>query len=293
MRSTNIYTEENSMIQSLKEMDHAATESQEIIHYNFNGIDFPVMGTINEPLFEGNLVCKILGYSNPRKSIADHVDKDDVTKRDTIDSLGRTQKKSCLTESGLFSLILRSKKTEAKEFKRWVTKELLPSIRKTGGYHQNKAVQISKKPKPLTIRQKATEFKGAMVLAKLVGLDGNQALLGANRAMEANYGVDILSEMGVPKQIPTPDNEVTLTPTALGMALEKQTGEAWSAQRVNKWLFKNNYQYRNGDGNWHPTENTGGNYAVIVDTNKAHSNGTTQQLKWKESILEQIKTHIC
>lgn len=88
-----------------------------------------------EPYFVGKDVAEILGYSNPRKAIGDHVDDEDKTDGVTIrDSIGREQKPIIINESGLYSLILSSKLPKAKEFKRWVTAEVLPAIRKTGGY---------------------------------------------------------------------------------------------------------------------------------------------------------------
>jgi prophage antirepressor-like protein len=86
-----------------------------------------------EPLFVGKDVATALGYSNPRKALHDHVDDEDkgVTKRDT---LGGIQNLTVINESGLYSLILSSKLPTAKQFKRWVTAEVLPQIRKTGGY---------------------------------------------------------------------------------------------------------------------------------------------------------------
>lgn len=86
-----------------------------------------------EPWFVGNDVAKALGYSNPRKAIIDHIDDVDkgVTKRDT---LGGTQEMTVINESGLYSLILSSKLPSAKEFKHWITSEVLPQIRKTGKY---------------------------------------------------------------------------------------------------------------------------------------------------------------
>ena len=88
----------------------------------------------NEPMFCAADVCKALGYTNPRKAVADHVSEDDVTKRDTIDNLGRTQTASFVNESGLYSLIFGSKLDSAKAFKKWVTSEVLPTIRKHGVY---------------------------------------------------------------------------------------------------------------------------------------------------------------
>lgn len=94
----------------------------------------------NEPLFCAADVCKALGYTNPRKAVADHVDEGDVTKRDTIDSLGRTQIASFVNESGLYSLIFGSKLDSAKAFKKWVTSEVLPAIRKHGVYATSQTI---------------------------------------------------------------------------------------------------------------------------------------------------------
>lgn len=90
--------------------------------------------TSKELLFCANDVTDALGYSNGRKAVADHVEKDDVTKCDIIDNLGRMQSATFINESGVYSLIFGSKQERAKEFKRWVTSEVLPSIRKTGQY---------------------------------------------------------------------------------------------------------------------------------------------------------------
>lgn len=88
-----------------------------------------------EPWFVGRDIAEILKYSNTRKAIADHVDDDDKTDGVTIrDSIGRSQKPIIINESGLYSLILSSKLPTAKKFKRWVTSEVLPSIRKHGAY---------------------------------------------------------------------------------------------------------------------------------------------------------------
>ena len=86
-----------------------------------------------KPYLIGKDVAEALGYSNTRKALADHVDEEDkgVTKCDT---LGGKQELTVINESGLYSLILSSKLESAKRFKRWVTSEVLPSIRKSGGY---------------------------------------------------------------------------------------------------------------------------------------------------------------
>lgn len=90
--------------------------------------------TVNgEIMFVGKDVAEILGYSNPRKAIIDHIDEEDkgVTKCDT---LGGVQEMTIINESGLYSLVLSSKLPGAKKFRRWVTAEVLPAVRKHGAY---------------------------------------------------------------------------------------------------------------------------------------------------------------
>lgn len=87
-----------------------------------------------EPWFVGKDVADVLGYEKSRNAIAIHVDEDDALKRGVIDSLGRSQQTTFINESGLYSLILGSRLPSAKKFKRWVTSEVLPTIRKTGSY---------------------------------------------------------------------------------------------------------------------------------------------------------------
>ena len=91
----------------------------------------------DEPWFIGKDAAKILGYAKPRNAIAAHVDYED--KKDALiqGDLGGTQKMTVINESGIYSLIMSSKLPKAKEFKRWVTTQILPTIRKTGGYVVN------------------------------------------------------------------------------------------------------------------------------------------------------------
>lgn len=86
-----------------------------------------------EPWFVGRDVADILGYADPNKAIAMHVDEDDKLNDKTSSSLGQ-RGGWLINESGLYSLIISSKLPNAKKFKKWVTSEILPSIRKNGGY---------------------------------------------------------------------------------------------------------------------------------------------------------------
>ena len=88
-----------------------------------------------EPWFAGKDVAEALGYVKPLNAISAHVDEDDSLKQGLIDSMGRTQETIIINESGLYSLILGSSLDSAKKFKRWITSEVIPSIRKTGSYN--------------------------------------------------------------------------------------------------------------------------------------------------------------
>ena len=106
---------------------------------NISTFNNPAFGSVRavsvngEPYFVGRDVAEILGYSNPRDALSKHVDAEDKGVAN-CDTLGGTQEMTIINESGLYSLILSSKLPKAKEFKRWVTAEVLPAIRKTGGY---------------------------------------------------------------------------------------------------------------------------------------------------------------
>lgn len=87
-----------------------------------------------EPWFVGKDVAEILGYSDTNKAVAMHVDDEDKKLNDKSSSSFGQRGAHLINESGLYSLILSSKLPQAKQFKRWVTSEVLPSIRKHGGY---------------------------------------------------------------------------------------------------------------------------------------------------------------
>lgn len=101
--------------------------------FNFENSQVRTLMINDEAYFVGKDVAVVLGYQNPSKALADHVDEDDKVNNETLSSLGQ-RGGWLINESGLYSLILSSKLPTAKKFKRWVTSEVLPAIRKTGGY---------------------------------------------------------------------------------------------------------------------------------------------------------------
>ena len=99
----------------------------------FESFNIRVLGNDETPLFVATDVCKVLGYTNSNRALALHVSADDIVKT-TVESNGRNLPVNTINETGLYCLIFGSKLEKAKEFKRWVTSEVLPSIRKTGSY---------------------------------------------------------------------------------------------------------------------------------------------------------------
>ena len=137
----------------------------------FNNPEFGSIRTIEqngEPWFVGKDVAEALGYSNASKALADHVDEQDKLNNASLVSLGQ-RGGWLINESGLYSLCFSSKLEGAKKFKRWVTSEVLPSIRKTGNYMMPK---LSKEMQALFLldqrtvqqEQRITALESSMVV---------------------------------------------------------------------------------------------------------------------------------
>lgn len=186
----------------------------------FNNADFGEIRTTTidgEPWLVGKDVAANLGYSNPRDALAKHVDDEDkgVAKCDT---LGGIQDLTVINESGLYSLVLSSKLPTAKKFKRWVTSEVLPAIRKTGSYGKPKATR------PLTtddymeaakIVSKCTPMKLKIVLDLLEkgGFDVPRIENTVEKLPRTRYAIsdtinEFLEGMGLEELIGTPTSEV-------------------------------------------------------------------------------------
>lgn len=121
-------------------------------------------------------VCACLEIDNHRQALT-RLDEDEVISNDVIDALGRPQETSLVNESGLYSLILGSRKPEAKAFKRWVTHEVLPSIRKTGGYGvQPAAAPALTETDVERIAQRAAQLAYGRLASKVPARDKRAAL---------------------------------------------------------------------------------------------------------------------
>ena len=142
--------------------------------FNFKGNNVRTVQIDNMPYFVGNDVANVLGYSRSRKAIQDHVDNDDKCDVPIQDAIGRNQNTTVINESGLYSLILSSKLPTAKEFKHWVTSEVLPSIRKHGAYLTDSAIEQTLTDPDYLIKlatQLKTEREGRLIAEQQVAED--------------------------------------------------------------------------------------------------------------------------
>lgn len=197
----------------------------------FNNAEFGQVRVLNikgEPWFVGKDVAERLGYSNTRKALADHVDEDDKLQDDGVtirDSIGRIQKPTIINESGLYSLILSSKLPNAKKFKRWVTSEILPSIRKNGMYATDELLD-----NPDLLIAAATKLKEEREKNRVLNeINEKQTQIIGELKPKADYTDKILKNTGL----------VTITQIAKDYGM--------SGQALNKILHELKVQYKQSD----------------------------------------------
>jgi prophage antirepressor-like protein len=140
-----------------------------------------------QPWFNATDVCDALEMGNPSQAIKSHVDAEDLQKLETLTAGGR-QRQNHVNESGLYALILGSTKDAAKRFKRWVTQEVLPSIRNTGSYAVPGA--IASLPAPTQDRVTALLLIGEAV-AKVPGVKAGTAMAATLTCIQENTGLAV------------------------------------------------------------------------------------------------------
>jgi prophage antirepressor-like protein len=181
-----------------------------------------------------------------------------------------------VNEPGAYLLTMRSDKPLAKKFKKWLAHEVIPTIRKTGGYRI---------PKPATIVPIDREFRAALRMAKAAGLVKNQAVLSASALTRKLTGADPLVLLDATHLI-ADVQERHYTATGLGELLGGK-----GAREVNELLHNRGLQVPVRIGKqklWKPTAK-GRRFAVLVDTGKRHHGGSMiQQVRWLESVVSEI-----
>lgn len=196
----------------------------------YNSEEFGDIRTVtidNEPWFVGKDVAEALGYSKPLNALSTHVEKDDSLKQGLTDSLGREQEAIFINESGLYALIFGSKLESAKRFKHWVTSDVLPAIRKTGGYQM-------------------AQPQGKELLAL--------AVLEAQKTIEQQN--DEIKRMK-PKEIFADAVSTSHTSILIGdlAKLLKQNSVETGQKRLFEWLRENSYLIKRKGADWNmPTQ---------------------------------------
>ena len=193
----------------------------------------------DEPWFGGKDVADVLGYSNGRDALSKHVDPDD--KADVaIHDGSQNRNMTVINESGLYSLIFSSKLRTAKEFKRWVTSEVLPSIRKTGGYlaGQETLSDDDLLAKALEVaHRKIAERERRIAVVE----EENQRLVEVNAIQEQRINQMRPKETYFDRVMSCKDPLMTKT-----IAKDYR----WSAQTLNNWLHEHGIQFKQ-NGVWH------------------------------------------
>ena len=162
----------------------------------------------NEPWFVGKDVAEILGYVRPAEAIRKHVDTEDTLKQRTLTN-GGEQELLVINESGLYSLILSSKLPAAKQFKRWVTSEILPAIRKTGSYSANQDIKAREVEARLN-NSRARVASTFLKVAQMTDISEYKHIC-QQKAAEALSGVPLLPMQAI--------NENTLSADEVGKEL--------------------------------------------------------------------------
>ena len=185
------------------------------------------------PWFVAKDIADNLGYTNSRKAVADHVAEEDkgVTKCDT---LGGAQDTTVINESGVYSLIMGSKLPRAKEFKHWVTAEVLPSIRKNGAYMTEETIEKALTSPDFLIKL-ATQLK-----------DEKEKRLAAEKQIEIDRPKVVFADA-----VAVADDSILIGELA---KLIRQNGVAIGQNKLFSWLRENGYLMKGGESRNLPTQ---------------------------------------
>lgn len=232
----------------------------------------------DEPRFVANDVCECLGVTNARDALAKMLDEDEKGV-ETVYTPGGPQEMLVVSEPGFYSLVLRSRKPEAKAFKRWVTHEVLPSIRKTGGY------SVPSVAGQHVDTRLYTQVAASREIFAAAGLVGNQLTLAMDKIYRKAFGLSAIEGAGI--DLVADRQEQLFSITDLGrMVIPKM-----SAAALNKLMERFGYHEKVG-GKWQPTESGRAVGYTLVDTGKLNGGTPVMQPKAPRSILRHLGDNI-
>lgn len=232
-----------------------------------------VLDAGGQPQFVGADVCDALAIRNSRDAIA-RLDEDEKGVAIT-DTLGGKQELSVINESGLYSLIMTSRKPEAKRFKRWVTHDVLPSIRKTGSYAPPSS--IAALPAPAQDRVCAILLIGDAV-AKVPGVKPGIAMAATLTCISDNTGLKVEQFR---RALPVASEPIcSLNPTQIGELV------GVSARSVNSRLQNLGFQFKNDRDEWELTE-SGKKWAEALPYSRNGHSG--YQILWNPVVADELR----
>lgn len=241
-----------------------------------------------EPWFVAKDVCEALGIANSRDAVSRIPGKDKGVA--SSDTPGGVQNLSIISEAGLYRLVLRSDKPEAEPFIDWVTSEVLPTLRKTGKYDMSQTPRYNTLEADKDAGILAYQFDGMCRLAKMFGLEGNQALLKADKAVRKLHGTSPIALLEI--ELKTPGNEALIIPSEMGRLLNPPI----SAKKLNRALaamgLQEKREYKPKAFEWRLTDK-GKEFGTYLDVGRTHSDGTpVLQIKWRESVAGLVAEHL-
>ena len=245
-----------------------------IVAFNFESSNVRVtMGENGEPMFVAADVCQALTIENHRNVLA-RLD-DDEKGVQSMDTPGGRQELATVNESGLYSLILTSRKPEAKRFKRWVTHEVLPSIRKTGSYVS--AASVAHLP-TLTQDRVSAILSIGVAITRVPGVKPGIAMAATLTVIYENTGLSVES---LRKVLPPANDPIcSLNPTQLG----ERAG--MSARAINTRLRSLGFQFKNDRDEWELTE-SGNRWAEALPFSRNGHSG--YQILWNPEVCDVIR----
>ena len=245
-----------------------------IVAFNFESSNVRVtMGENGEPMFVAADVCQALTIDNHRNVLA-RLD-DDEKGVQSMDTPGGRQELATVNESGLYSLILTSRKPEAKRFKRWVTHEVLPSIRKTGSYVS--AASVAHLP-TLTQDRVSAILSIGEAITRVPGVKPGIAMAATLTVIYENTGLSVES---LRKVLPPANDPIcSLNPTQLGERV------GMSARAINTRLQSLGFQFKNDRDEWELTE-SGNRWAEALPFSRNGHSG--YQILWNPEVCDVIR----
>jgi prophage antirepressor-like protein len=246
----------------------------QIIPFEFESHALRVnLDAAGQPWFVAADVCAALELPDTHKAIA-RLD-DDEKGRNSIPTPGGQQDMSVVNESGLYNLVLGSRKPEAKRFKRWITHEVLPSIRKTGSY--GSGTSVAALPSPTQDRVSSLLLIGEAV-AKVPGVKHGIAMAATLTCIHENTGLSIET---MRRALPANDEPIAaMNPTKLGQQL------GMAARNVNARLAAMGLQLRNDRDEWELTE-AGQSWGEALPYSRNGHSG--YQILWNPAVIDQMK----